>query len=329
MINQFCGDEGFIELKKISTLDYLYSSSIPCFIRTDDHEVEISFPSPINDNNNITNSYLLDAASVMVTDALEIEDYDRILDLCSAPGGKAIAIIQKIFFTTQENPTTTTNGSVLENYLTNRKTPNNIFKASLVCNDVSPQRNERLKATIYNFVPKSFRECISISQRDATSPTAWSAGTFTKIIVDAPCSSERHLLHNSKELEKWGQSRSRQNAERQLSILKNAFNFLTENGVIVYITCSISTLENDGLIKKIIKKSKWEITVQHKQWKFGEPTEHGWQILPDKCEGWGPLYFTILKKGILKEEKKTQPESTSLTDSGDEAEINDSGDSSY
>jgi len=28
---------------------------------------------------------------------------------------------------------------------------------------------------------------------------------------------------------------------------------------------------------------------------FGEPTEYGWHILPDRSDGWGPIYFSIME----------------------------------
>jgi len=179
----------------------------------------------------------------------------------------------------------------------------------LVCNDISPGRINRLKNILHSYVPRDLRENVTVAQKDATNPSAWASGTFTKILVDAPCSSERHLLHNASEFEKWGTSRSRTNATRQFSILRNSLNFVALDGIVVYATCSVSQLENDALIEKIVRKSKMEIFVEKQIWKIGEETKFGWMVLPDK-EGvrWGPLYFSVLRKGAIKPQKKRRGE---------------------
>jgi 16S rRNA C967 or C1407 C5-methylase (RsmB/RsmF family) len=94
---------------------------------------------------------------------------------------------------------------------------------------------------------------------------------FDRILVDAPCASERHLMlkspyysppHLSKippmsyngidEYMTWAPGRSKANAERQLTLLKAAFSLLKVNSFLVYSTCSINHLENDDVIHKLI-----------------------------------------------------------------------------
>ena len=126
-------------------------------------------------------------------------------------------------------------------------------------------------------------------------------------MVDAPCSSERHFINDQNEFLLWKESRSKNFSKKQYNILLDAVKALKINGILVYSTCSISNLENDLVIKKILEISWVELEVikRNNEWKIGEETEFGWIILPDKCDGWGPMYFSILKR-IEKEREKIE-----------------------
>ena len=85
---------------------------------------------------------------------------------------------------------------------------------------------------------------------------------------------------------------------------------LKPDGFMVYSTCALNTEENDGVIKKLIKKFN-DVEILEPEIQFsvnnfckvdlpeGEKTEFGRHVLPDVCGGAGPLYFTLLhKKGL-------------------------------
>ena len=147
------------------------------------------------------------------------------------------------------------------------------------------------------------------------------------MLLDAPCSSERHLIHKLSELSNWSSGRSKANAERQLSLLVAAFRLCRTGGRVVYSTCSLSNLENDGVVAKAMKKfnkaassgaggrggrrddgdddggdddsDDAEMVVyplNESNMPFGEKTEFGWHILPDRAEGWGPIYLCAFDK---------------------------------
>jgi 16S rRNA C967 or C1407 C5-methylase (RsmB/RsmF family) len=103
---------------------------------------------------------------------------------------------------------------------------------------------------------------------------------FDKILLDAPCSSERHVIHDqgaalpkcsrtaprtprrctrflcvfSEELMAWTTKRTANMAKRQQKLLANALNALKRGGSMVYSTCSISRAENDDLVKRVLQK---------------------------------------------------------------------------
>ncbi|MES2855742.1 MAG: RsmB/NOP family class I SAM-dependent RNA methyltransferase, partial [Bdellovibrionota bacterium] len=90
-------------------------------------------------------------------------------------------------------------------------------------------------------------------------------------------------------------ARSKNLAVRQYSLLVSALQVVKHGGRIVYSTCSLSPLENDDVIARLLKKRKGEATVVKPTFEIGEPTELGWQILPDKT-GFGPIYLSVLER---------------------------------
>jgi len=270
----------------VKRLDFL---TLPCLVVEDDIDIEAPFPVPCLSENNLMNYYLLDAASLFPVQALNIQPGDNVLDMCAAPGGKSLAIALQLFISHENGLIKFTS------------------EGSLTCNDPSPSRRKRLQTVMHTYIPPQFHgEKITITSRDATLSTSFSEATFTKVLVDAPCSSERHVLHNEGEMVEWGMSRSRTNANRQITLLTTALGLVCSGGTVVYVTCSISTLENDEVVEKVMKKEKSEgVNVLRPQdymtkWPsnscIGEATKYGWQILPDSAERWGPLYCCVFTK---------------------------------
>jgi 16S rRNA C967 or C1407 C5-methylase (RsmB/RsmF family) len=191
---------------------------------------------------------------------------------------------------------------------------------NLYCTDVSSDRRSRLKRTISSYIPAHIRENhISVLPGDGTSNTFFAQfgyNRFDRILVDAPCSSERHLIFNEKEMLKWGVGRSKINAKRQVALLWNALRLTKPGGRIVYSTCSLSPHENDHVIEKVLLKIRKQrypsssnasagretakhLTVVPLQGVSdirigGDATKYGYHILPDVSDSWGPIYVCAL-----------------------------------
>lgn len=211
--------------------------------------------------------YVMDPASVMVARALDVHDGDRVLDMCAAPGGKSLVLIE-----------------ALSN------------SGEIFCNDLSPERRERLKKVIQQYVPRTIRDRVWVTGKDGVQFGLKEAESFDRVLLDAPCSGERHILENTEAQEQWSPRRTEHLASRQYSLLAAALLAVKPGGRIVYSTCSISPDENDGVIKKLLKKKKDAVRlVQADLGVGGERTEFGVAYMPDTC-GFGPLYFSIIEK---------------------------------
>ncbi len=211
-------------------------------------------------------AYTLDEASLGPVKLLEIQAGERVADFCASPGGKALSAI----FTLRG-------------------------QADWYCNDLSPARVTRLKAVFHDCLPKEILAKVRFSRGDASLWGRRYPGEFDKILVDAPCSGERHLLQSAKELARWSAKGSKRLAVRQNALLCSAIDCLRVGGRAVYSTCSISPLENDGVIDKLLKSREGLFRIVPVAEAMGEATRHGWIVLPD-TSGCGPIYSSVLEK---------------------------------
>ena len=219
-------------------------------------------------------SYFLDEASVHAAAALETGADDIVLDMCAAPGGKTLVIAEKI------------SGA-----------------GKLVANDRSASRRARLLRVLDEHLDTTLRSKITVTGHDARRWGMYQQNIYDRILLDIPCSSERHILGSQKHLERWSEARTRNLASQAYAFLVSGINALKPGGTLLYCTCSISDLENDEVIRKFLKKKKNSAIVVEPAItpeKIGEPTEFGLKIWPDTAEGSGPIYYAILRKCVFK-----------------------------
>jgi len=246
--------------------------------------------------------YFLDGASVIAALALGAQPGHRVLDLCSAPGGKAL-VLATILYGTQQAVGARTEAA----------------GGRLLCNESSRPRAARLHCVLSSFLPSDFTVAggrVQVSMADAThaSPAVpiQRLGPYDCILVDAPCSSDRHLARQGKTaLAHWASGMVKANAERQLELLRCASALVCRGGTILYCTCALSEQENDGVIAKFLKKSGKDFSIEpllgapaegeanHTLTSLVPPgadsTTYGVLILPDRTP-FGPMYISKLRR---------------------------------
>ncbi len=211
--------------------------------------------------------YFLDEASVTAARALSVQKGDQVLDLCAAPGGKTLVLA------TAMGPA-----------------------GSLTANDRSSARRARLRRVIDEHLPGEVRERIQVTSHDASRWGLHERDRYDRVLVDVPCSSERHVLRSPEHLAKWTPARTRHLAIQAYAILAAGFAAARPGGTILYATCTISTAENDEVVRKLLRKQAGRVEVDHPRARLGEPTELGWILLPDRAGGLGPIYFSRVRK---------------------------------
>ena len=123
-------------------------------------------------------SYFLDPASIVAALCLPVKDSEKILDLCAAPGGKTLVLAG-----------------------------NKNDDAVLFSNERSPSRKSRLSKVVESSLPPEISYNVKVSLSDGASWCRRESECYESILLDAPCSSERHVLNDKKYLEQWTPSR--------------------------------------------------------------------------------------------------------------------------
>lgn len=216
---------------------------------------------------NLIKPYYLDEASLFCANLLEIKKGDNVLDMCAAPGGKTLVLASKLEGTGQ-----------------------------LISNDRSSKRRARLHNVIEEHLPIEYRENIKITAHDSTKWGLYEQDTYDKILLDAPCSSERHVLNDPTYLNKWSLNRPKQLSVKQFAMLAAALDAVKVGGIILYSTCSISPMEDEEIIKKLAKKRNERFEIVNFDSKIAEDREFGKIVLPDYSKNRGPLYFCLIRR---------------------------------
>jgi 16S rRNA (cytosine1407-C5)-methyltransferase len=213
--------------------------------------------------------YTLDRSSVLAAESLRLPDAGLILDACAAPGGKSLVLATAL-------------GSELR----------------LLANEPSRERRRRLLKVLEEHLEPEKRSRVAVSGFDAASlgGRKRELNRFGGILLDAPCSSERHVLGHETALAQWKPARPRFLARRQWALLSAAFLVLQPGASLVYVTCAISEEENDGVVSRLLKKYLNEVLPDEPDFPEGEKTALGRLILPDESGGMGPLYVARFRK---------------------------------
>jgi 16S rRNA (cytosine1407-C5)-methyltransferase len=226
---------------------------------------------PLPYETGLTKPYMLDRASALAAQSLDLSAEGPILDACAAPGGKALVIASRM------GP-----------------------RSTLLANELSGERRRRLAKVLDEHHPPELRDRVRVAGFDAAAAGGRKSELrrFAAILLDAPCSSERHVLGSEKALAAWTPARPRFLAKRQWALLSSAFLMLQSGGSLVYATCALSPEENDAVVSRLLEKYGGEALVEKPPFAEGEATQHGRLILPDRAGGMGPMYVARIRKTV-------------------------------
>ena len=212
--------------------------------------------------------YLQEASAMSAVALLDPQPYERVCDLCAAPGGKTTQIAGRMQ-----------------------------GEGFLLCNEYSPKRAKILSRNI---------ERMGVANALVTNETVENLadrleGFFDRVLVDAPCSGEGMFRKEEAAVTDWSQETVEMCARRQADILDSAAKLLKSGGRLVYSTCTFAPEENELAMEAFLEKHP-EFTVENVDAPWFTPAGEGmFRLWPHKLLGEGH-FAAVLRKNDGEEE---------------------------
>ena len=160
--------------------------------------------------------YMQDISAMSTVHAVRLESGMRVLDSCSAPGGK----------TTQLAATVGDGGIV-------------------VANEYERKRCSILRSNVERMGCKNTVIC----NLDTAVLGEVYRSEFDLVLCDAPCSGEGMFRKNERAVEEWSEENVKMCAERQREILGNVAKCVKVGGRLLYSTCTFAVEENEENVR--------------------------------------------------------------------------------
>lgn len=166
--------------------------------------------------------YILEPCSPLVGYFLNPNENDLILDIAASPGGKSIHT-----------------SFLMKN------------KGLIISNEISPSRAEILSSNSEKYGRKN----IIVTSNDIFKFSSQFENTFSKIILDAPCSGSGMFRKEEKMKEDWTYQKVLSCARIQKELILEAYKMLVDGGEMIYSTCSYSYEEDEEIINYLLSNT--------------------------------------------------------------------------
>ncbi|MFV0470927.1 MAG: methyltransferase RsmF C-terminal domain-like protein [Paludibacteraceae bacterium] len=208
--------------------------------------------------------YVQEASSMFLCQVLAqlVPNDSVVLDLSAAPGGKSTLISQFI----------NEKGLLVSNEIIRSR-------ANILTENMTKWGNDAVIVT--NNAPKDFGKL---------------SGFFDVVVVDAPCSGEGMFRKDNRSIEEWSKQNVTMCATRQKEILKDVWNALKTEGILIYSTCTYNFEENEKNIEWIEKELGAQfIPLNIENFSGIVSTSKGYRFFSHKIRGEG-FFVAALRK---------------------------------
>lgn len=217
--------------------------------------------------------YSQEPSAMCAAPMLAVKAGERVLDLCSAPGGKGTQLAAQM----QNEGLLVLNEPIFS-------------RAKILSQNV--ERMGIKNAVVVSAMPHELSKKLP--------------AYFDKILVDAPCSGEGMFRKNAKEaLEEWSEENVALCAKRQSEILDEATKMLKVGGRLVYSTCTFSYAEDEGQVCDYLQKHpEMRLIKQEKLYPHKVAGEGHFAALFEKIDGENVCRVKALQENCSKNAEK-------------------------
>ncbi|TPX57672.1 hypothetical protein PhCBS80983_g03687 [Powellomyces hirtus] len=171
----------------------------------------------------------------------------RVLDMCAAPGGKSMMLVEDI-----------------------------LGKGLIVCNELDPARAKRLQKNVDTLLPASMKDLVHVQVSDGRKLSAdrelFGGQLFDAILLDAPCSGEGIIAMSVPASYKhWSLAWVQRHARLQGQLIAASHPLLKKGGYLTYSTCTLSVEENELVVHEFLKRHPDMEVVELAMPLFSEP----------------------------------------------------------
>lgn len=218
---------------------------------------------------------------------LDLQKGDHLLDMCASPGGKSLAAMQTL------------------------------LPKQILCNDIESSRTFRVSRVMSSFLLDKFNhslghDAIQFSTRNGVTLPEIYECHFDKVLCDVPCFTDRHELFDGNLFSGHRTKERLRLPQLQASLLVAAIKCLKPGGSVVYSTCTLSPMQNDGAVALALKMIWEETTINVVLCDLTQTIEPykafldfssnckvamlGQQVVPSLARNFGPMYFAKIKR---------------------------------
>ena len=207
--------------------------------------------------------YLQEPSAMIPAAVLDPKLGERVLDLCAAPGGKSTQLGLRM-----------------------------AGQGTLICNEPV---HDRAKILSRNVERMGVPNALVVSAYPDALADAWEEA-FDAIQCDAPCSGEGMFRRHPETRAEWNAESPAGCARRQGDILDSAARMLRPGGRLVYSTCTLNTIENEGVIGDFLARHP-DFRLQSFALPGLEAPQGMLTIYPHRVRGEGHFVAKLVREG--------------------------------